>query len=129
MYSLPNTPRGCGRVNYADLTATQRDTLLAVVALDGDTDPTLDAIHGFHERHFGPISQHSLSASILPALREASLVVQHRSASDGRVHVNRPTEAGRELVRQALRERQRWVEPPEPGPEDDGQRTLAEVVR
>lgn len=115
-------------MNYADLDATKRDALTAIVALDVRTEPTLDDIHDFYERHFGPISPHTLSATVLPALREASLVVQQRSESDGRVRVNHPTEAGHELVHQTLRERQRWVLPPEPTPDHADQLTLAEVA-
>lgn len=116
-------------MNYADLTASQRDALTAVVALDTLPDePTARRVHRFYEERFGPVSYDGLTGNVLASLLDRSLSRKERSESDGRVWVYRPTPEGHEVVHQTLRERARWITPPEPRPDHDAQATLAEVL-
>lgn len=114
-------------MNYADLTANQRDVLLAVVSLDIEGEANPSGVHRFYEERFGPISDGAISR-LLSELVDASLSVKERSESDGRVWVYRPTDAGHEVIHQALRERLRWILPPEPTPDHAEQTTLVEVL-
>lgn len=133
-------------MNYAKLNGTQRDVLTAVVAIEQDDrqipnghsgwtkpatkeiKPTTKRIQTFHEDRFGPISQTRVSG-VLSELVNQSLSVKQRSESDGRVWIYRPTPEGHEVVSQALRERRRWITPPEPRPEHESQATLTEVLQ
>lgn len=114
-------------MRYADLTASQRDVLVAVTSLDVEGEARPTAVHRFHEERFGPISKGRISG-ILGDLVKDSLLLKERSESDGRVWVYQPTDTGHEAVYQALRERLRWILPPEPSPDHADQLTLAEVL-
>lgn len=140
-------------MNYTDLTATERDVLTAIIVIENqevqsedhepgghrtrtggwikpsDLHPTANSIHRFFEEQFGPISRHHLSANVLHDLCEYSLTVKDRSETDARVWVYEPTSAGYQLVGRALRERHRWILPPEPTSDNETQSTLPEVLQ
>lgn len=116
-------------MNYTDLNLSQRDALTAIVALEHRQEPpSAKNVHWFYEERFNPISHSGLTGYVLPGLVAASLAYKERSESDGRVWLYRPTDRGHEVVHQALRERLRWILPPEPTPDNEAQATLAEVL-